>query len=105
MTRENLLQAIYDNADEWSCAYSCQYDMKEENPKIVCMDCANKLLKEYEQQIRADAIEEFVGNTIEEIENIKKWYEEQYKEIYDVQICIVLEDLNNLINGLKEQSN
>lgn len=59
MTRENLIQAIYDNTDDWSCQYTCPHTMEEENPQAVCMECADKLLAEYEKKIRADAIEEF----------------------------------------------
>lgn len=43
-----------------------------------------------------------IDEVIEEIEQIKAWYEKLYKEISDVQICIVLEDLNNLIEQLKD---
>lgn len=58
MTRENLLQAIYDNEDDWSCQYTCPHTMEEENPQDVCMKCAEKQLKEYEDKIRADAIDD-----------------------------------------------
>ena len=66
MTRENLIQAIYENKDEWSCAYSCQYTMEEENPKDVCMKCAERLLTEYEQKIRADVIDD-ISNEIDRL--------------------------------------
>lgn len=56
MTRKNLIGAIYDNEEEWSCAYTCPHTMEEENPKEVCWRCAEKQLAEYEQQIRADVI-------------------------------------------------
>ena len=58
MTRENLIQAIYDNTDSWSCKSPCPHTMGEENPQNVCWNCSEKLLSEYEQQIRAEAIEE-----------------------------------------------
>ena len=59
MTRENLLQAIYDNVDDWSCQDTCLQTIGEENPQEVCMKCVDKLLAEYEKKIRADGIDEF----------------------------------------------
>lgn len=67
MTRENLLQAIYDNMDNWSCQSDCPPTMEKENPQEVCMQCANDLLAEYEKQIRADAIDVFLNNVSESI--------------------------------------
>ncbi len=59
MTRDNLIQAIYDNADSWSCVSPCQHTMENENPKVACWECAEKQLAEYEAKVRADAIEEY----------------------------------------------
>lgn len=58
MTRKNLIGAIYDNEEEWSCAYTCPHTMEEENPEEVCWRCAEKQLAEYEQQIRAEVFKE-----------------------------------------------
>lgn len=69
MTRENLLQAIYDNEDDWSCQYTCPHTMEEENPQDVCMKCAEKQLKDYEDKIRAEVEQET--------------YERAYKEGYE----------------------
>lgn len=33
MTRENLLQAIYDNTDDWSCQSDCPHTKEAENGK------------------------------------------------------------------------
>jgi len=57
MTRENLIQAIYDNTDEWSCNHPCPHTNEEDNPKDVCMKCAVRMLDRYEQEIRAKVIE------------------------------------------------
>lgn len=80
----------------------CKY--RKPCEKLNFLDVANdcKDLREFVDDIRAEAIDEFVGNFIEEIEEVKTWYEEKYKEINDVQICIVLEDLNKLIERLEE---
>lgn len=34
--------------------------MEEENPQVVCMECADKLLAEYEKRIRADLIDDII---------------------------------------------
>lgn len=63
-------------------------------------------LSEHDKQIRAEFIDEFTSNCIEEIEEIRAWYDKQYKEqegIPCIQICTVLEDFNNFIEWLKEQ--
>ena len=41
--------------------------MEEENPRNVCWKCAEKLLKEYENKIRADVIDEFYGILLDEL--------------------------------------
>ena len=87
MTRENLLKAIYDNPEEWSCAYSCSHTIEEEDPREVCMECANRLLTEYEQNIRADAIEECIA----EINKLN------IEIAYPHTICNILEQLKEQI--------
>lgn len=73
--------------------------------EIIARYDLSKIQEKAYQQGRADAIEELVGNTIESIEEIKCWYKEKQKEISDVQICIILDDLNALTNQLKECGN
>lgn len=60
MTREELIKAIYDNDDAWSCPeHTCDMPEKEGNTGECCWDCAEKQLKAYEDKIRADVIDEF----------------------------------------------
>lgn len=89
MTRENLLKAIYDSSDDWSCTYSCPYTMEEQDPQKVCMECANRLLTEYEQKIRADAIDECIA----EINKLN------IEIAYPHTICNILEQLKEQKNG------
>lgn len=52
MTREELIQAIYDNDEKWSCPFhNCG---KYGNDS--CMKCADNQLTEYEHKVRADAL-------------------------------------------------
>lgn len=58
MTRGQLIRAIYDNEDVWSCPYySCDIPEKQCNTAECCWDCAEKLLKAYEVEIQIDAID------------------------------------------------
>lgn len=59
MTRKNLIQAIYDNTDSWSCASPCPNMMEKYTSLDALIKCAENLLAEYEAQIRAEAIAEF----------------------------------------------
>lgn len=71
MTREQLIKAIYDNDDAWSCPeYSCDMPEKEGNTGKCCWDCAEKQLKAYEGEIRADVIEKVLEELEEEREDI-----------------------------------
>lgn len=58
ISRDNLVQAIYDNVDEWSCEYSCPH-ITEEAKECSCYTCAEQKLKEYEDSIRRQAIKDF----------------------------------------------
>jgi len=61
MTRDNLIQAINDNCDAWSCpTYNCDLPEEEGNSGACCLKCAERQLAEYEEKIRADAIDELV---------------------------------------------
>ena len=106
MTRENLIGAIYDNEEEWSCAYTCPHTMEEENPKEVCWRCAEKQLSEYEQQIRADAIDEILKNI--EIGIDATGHSDQYttgfcNALIWLKSCITHEEPQFLVQ-LKEQN-
>ncbi|MBQ0074524.1 MAG: hypothetical protein KBT34_10045 [Prevotella sp.] len=59
ITRYNLIQAIYDNVDTWSCQSPCPHRMEEEKPECMCYTCAEQKLKEYENSIRRQMIDEF----------------------------------------------
>lgn len=63
ITRYHLIQAIYDNNDEWSCQSPCPHRMEEKNPECVCYECAKQKLKEYEDSIRKQTIDEFMRRT------------------------------------------
>ena len=61
MTREDLIKAIYDNAEIWSCPNSDCGDKSAEEYRINdCIRCAEKLLSEYDKQIRAEVIDECI---------------------------------------------
>lgn len=56
MTREQLIKAIYDNDEQWSCPDNpCDKPEEEGNTGECCMKCAEEQLAWYEQKIRADA--------------------------------------------------
>ena len=97
MTRENLIQAIYDNTDSWSCKTPCPHIMEEENPSDVCKKCAEKLLSEYEQRIRAKAINNFVVDAITEFQKFDK--EHGYPTLGDISVI-----LSDVAERLKEQN-
>lgn len=60
MTRENLIKAIYDNDERWSCSEPDSCSLVEEGePKEVCMKCAERMLDRYEQEIREKALEDY----------------------------------------------
>lgn len=51
--REELVECIYFDGHEWSCPTS------GENCELVdCRECASNILAEYEQKIRAEAIDD-----------------------------------------------
>jgi len=55
MTREELVKAIYASCDDWSCPDDDHCEKVEYgDPRILCKECADKLLEEYEGKIRAD---------------------------------------------------
>lgn len=59
MTRKELINAINSNEDAWSCPeYYCDMPELEGNAGECCLKCAEKQLKDYEDEIRAAAIDE-----------------------------------------------
>jgi len=70
MTRENIIQAIFDNENNWSCPeYSCDKPEEEGNTGECCLKCAEKMLEEYEKHIKLDAIERFADSILCELDN------------------------------------
>lgn len=55
MTRDELVKAIYDSCADWTCPdnHGCE-NIEDGSPAVLCMQCAEKLLKEYDDKIRAD---------------------------------------------------
>lgn len=52
MTREELIRAINDNEERWSChEYSCDKPEEEDNTGGCCLKCAEMQLSEYEKQV------------------------------------------------------
>lgn len=58
MTRDELIKAIYDSDEAWSCL-DCPCDLPEEegNTGDCCLKCAEKQLAQYEAKVRAETIE------------------------------------------------
>lgn len=61
MTREELVKAIYDNGDMWSCPNNCGYGG---NPLEIneCMKCSEHQLTAYENSIREDERKKVLEN-------------------------------------------
>ena len=94
MTREQLIKAIYDNEDAWSCPeHTCDMPEKEGNTGECCLKCAEKQLKAYEDKIRADAFDEFISTIMPRM----KWGNDVYT--LAIEHCIEVAKL------LKEQKN
>lgn len=57
MTRDELIKAINDNDERWSCPeYSCDKPEEEGNTGECCLKCAESQLDQYEQEIRKEAV-------------------------------------------------
>lgn len=56
MTRDNLIQAIYNNEDPWSCP--------DTECTCPCIECAEMQLKEYEESIEAAAIKRLANDVL-----------------------------------------
>lgn len=102
MTRKQLIKAINDNEEEWSCPeYSCNMPDEEGNTGECCWKCAEKQLKKYEDKIRADAIDDYTewlrkahADFHEDYaEDIKSDYLDSLKE--KQRICDIAEQMKN----------
>lgn len=61
MTREQLIKAIDENEDAWSCPeYACNMPEEEGNTGECCRMCAEKQLKAYEDRIKEEASRDFL---------------------------------------------
>lgn len=59
MTRDELIKAINDNEESWSCPeFVCHTD-------DTCLECAEKQLAEYDKQIRDVVIDECIEKLAE----------------------------------------
>lgn len=56
MTRKQLVKAIHDSKDGWSCPkHPCDFPEKENNTGDCCWKCAEKQLAEYEEKFKKAA--------------------------------------------------
>lgn len=95
MTREQLIKAIDENEDVWSCPeYYCDMPEKEGNTGECCLRCAEKQLKVYEDKIRVEVIDEFKQG----------FYEFAHYEPWSMKFEVYQEDLLHFIEQLKEQN-
>lgn len=59
MTREELIKAINDNEEKWSCPIAhCEIPEKEGNTGACCIKCAEEQLKAYEATVHLQGFEE-----------------------------------------------
>lgn len=71
MTRDELIKAIYDSEERWSCpSNNCDKSEEELNCGEGCLKCAEQQLAEYEKAIRAEG-----QNAIEKIELLRAYME------------------------------
>lgn len=95
MTRDELIMAIYDSDEAWSCPdHPC--DFVEESRGNDCMKCAEKQLAEHDAKVREDAIKEY-----------KSKLRKQFLEYYDEHGYPCLSDIREILDDcemkLKEQ--
>lgn len=65
MTRKELIKAIYNSTDLWSCpADPCDFPEEEGNTGDCCLKCAEKQLAEYEANVRKDFAEKIKNHLI-----------------------------------------
>lgn len=99
MTRKELIKAIYDVDDGWSCPDNpCDLPEEEGNTGECCWKCAEKQLAKYEAKVRADVIKEY-----------KSKLRKQFLEYYDKHGYPCLSDIMEILDDceieLKEQKN
>lgn len=92
--RENLVKAIYDNNEQWSCPST-------DTCAATCMQCAEKLLKEYEGKI----ITSFEYSITSKI---KTWYFDTDKQalvndpcVVDALIDLFIREVHDTANAMK----
>ena len=126
MSREELVKAIYDSCADWTCPdnHSCER-IEDGSPAVLCMQCADKLFKEYEDKIRADgyhkAESDYFAKTQKDREDayncgyetgradainefLEKIEEHQQNNWIDnLEYGITFADLENVAGKLKEQ--
>lgn len=103
MTREELIEAIWDNEDAWSCPkYNCDEPEEEGNTGECCKKCAENLLIEYEKQIRAEVIAEVKKKiAFEEKWLIRAINEDKGHYLYNIDIAFY--GIYHSLEQLKEQ--
>ena len=96
MNRGQLIRAIYDNEDAWSCPeHNCNKPFEEDCAEC-CWECADRLLKAYEDEIRADTIDE---TFISLLDMFREGYDYPNQDIKDLCIAL-LEDAIETIRGV-----
>lgn len=80
MTRNELIMAIYDNEDAWSCPeYNCDKPEGEGNTGKCCWECAERSLAKYDAKVRADAEKEYNAQ-------LEKWEAEHTDALYRAEM-------------------
>lgn len=104
MTRKELIKAIDENEDAWSCPeYSCDMPEKEGNSGKCCLKCAEKQLKAYEDKIRAKVLKEVEKAMYNEA--FKVSHEEDGLQKWDSGNWIRYKLFEKVMQQLKEQNN
>lgn len=92
-TRKQIVKAIFDNEDHWSCNPEEAHCDCDEN--MDCVQCASNVLRDYETRIIKAAINNFKAKVLEEagtkdtisLSELKDMLENIYdKEIADADI-------------------
>lgn len=96
MTRDELIKAIYDSEEAWSCP-DRPCEIVDESWENNCMKCAEKQLAEYEAKIRADAIDE----CRKILSAIFKYYRDEYH--FGVTFNGMCNSIDDRLERLKEQ--
>lgn len=109
MTREQLIKAIYENDDAWSCSGNSQGECiakeKDSNAGLMdCYECAKRQIAEYEQKIKEEAIADIVReihtSLIAEITMLKM--STKTNEDFDVFVFRIEQTAEYLMEKIKE---